>query len=136
MAFFFFFLVICNDLQLINFYNLLKNFRMFNCFLSQENITKLICSNKDLLPLKYISKLVNDFSNLLNESDFYDVEIKVGENENVRTFRAHSIILKARSSYFKAALSDNWIKKSEDNDNIILFEKKNISPKIFEVLLT
>jgi len=108
---------------------------MSNYFLSRESITNLIHSNKDLLPLKYISKLVNDFSNLLTESDFYDVEIKVGENENVRTFRAHSIILKARSLYFKAALSNNWIKESEDNNNIILFEKKNISPKIFEVLL-
>jgi len=108
---------------------------MSNCFLSQESITNLIHSNKDLLPLKYISKLVNDLSDLLNESNFYDVEIRVGEDDNVKTFKAHSIILKARSSYFKTALSNNWIKKSEDNDNIILFEKKNISPKIFEVLL-
>ena len=108
---------------------------MSNCFLSREIITNLIHSNKDLLPLKYISKLVNDLSDLLNESNFYDVEIRVGEDENVGTFKAHSIILKVRSSYFKAALSDNWIKKSEDNDNIILFEKENISPKIFEVLL-
>ena len=109
---------------------------MSYCFLSQESITNLIYSNKNLLPLKYISKLVNDLSDLLNESNFYDVEIKVGEDENVRTFKAHSIILKVRSSYFKAALSNNWVKKSEDNNNIILLEKKNISPKIFEVLLT
>ena len=112
---------------------------MTDCFSSLENITtlinNLICSGKDALPLKYISKLVNDLSDLLNESGFYNVEIKVGENDNVKTFKAHSTILKARSSYFKTALSDNWIKKSEDNDNIILFEKKNISPKIFEVLL-
>ena len=112
---------------------------MTDCFSSLENITtlinNLICSGKDALPLKYISKLVNDLSDLLNESGFYDVEIKVGENDNVKTFKAHSIILKARSSYFKVALSNNWIKKSEDNDNIILFEKENISPKIFEVLL-
>ena len=111
---------------------------MSNCFSSLESITALInnlISDKNLLSLKYINKLVNDLSDLLNESNFYDVEIKVGEDENVRTFRAHSIILKARSSYFKAALSDNWIKKSEDNDNIILFEKKNTSPKIFDVLL-
>jgi hypothetical protein len=30
-------------------------------------------------------------------------------------------------------LSSNWMKKS--NDGIILFEKADISPKIFEVLL-
>ena len=102
----------------------------------QNLIRKLVNSkNENALPLKYISKLVNDFSNLLKESDYYDVEIKVGtdEHDDVKTFKAYSGILKTRCSYFKTALSNNWIKRS-DND-IILFEKENISPKIFEVLL-
>ena len=106
-------------------------------FTTLENITLLInklvySENNNALPLKYISKLVNDFSNLLKESDHYDVEIKVG-TDDVKFFNAHSGILKTRSSYFKTALSNNWIKRS--NDGIILFEKENISPKIFEVLL-
>ena len=106
-------------------------------FTSLENITLLInklvySENNDALPLKYISKLVNDFSNLLKESDYYDVEIKVGR-DGVKTFRAHSSILKTRCSYFKTALSNNWVKRSDNG--IILFEKENISPKIFEVLL-
>src|SRR6266511_1002665 len=51
-----------------------------------ENITLLInklvySENNNALPLKYISKLVNDFSNLLKESDYYDVEIKVGKQD-------------------------------------------------------
>src|SRR5437763_13286213 len=109
-------------------------------FTSLENIISLInglvnSENNNALPLKYISKLVNDFSNLLKESDYYDVEIKVGTNvrDGVKTFKAHSSILKTRCSYFKTALSNNWIKRS--NDGIILFENENISPKIFEVLL-
>ena len=106
-------------------------------FTSLENITLLInelvySEDNNALPLKYISKLVNDFSNLLKESDYYDVEIKVGR-DGVKTFKAHSGILKTRCSYFKAALSNNWVKRSDDG--IILFEKENISPKIFEVLL-
>jgi len=105
--------------------------------MSLENITLLInklvySENNNALPLKYISKLVNDFSNLLKESDYYDVEIKV-RRDGVKTFKAHSNILKMRSSYFKAALSNNWIKRSDNG--IILFEKENISPKIFKVLL-
>ena len=45
-----------------------------NSFTSLENITSLInnlvySENKNALSLKYISKLVNDFSNLLKESD-------------------------------------------------------------------
>ena len=83
--------------------------------------------------LKYFNKLVDDFSNLLNSSDYYDIEIKVGEGEDVKIFKAHSMILKARSLYFRTALSNNWIRKS-DNGNI-LFEKENISPKVFEILL-
>src|SRR5437899_6122573 len=100
-----------------------------NSFTSLENITSLISKlvnskNKSVLPLKYISKLVNDFSNLLKESDHYDVEIKVGTDvqDDVKIFKAHSDILKMRSSYLKAALSNNWIKRSENG--IILFEKE------------
>ena len=89
----------------------------------------------NVLPLKYINKLLNDLTKSLSESNFYDVEIRAGINENIKTFKAHSTILKARSSYFKVALSSNWIRKSEDNDNVILFEKENIPPNIFEVLL-
>src|SRR5437764_8983757 len=108
-----------------------------NSFSSLENINVLIKSfintNKDALPLKHISKLVNDLTNLLIETDHYDTESEIGENDNVRNFKAHSNILKSRSSYFKAALSGGWVKRAENG--IILFEKKNISPKIFEVLL-
>ena len=96
-------------------------------------INDLISLNNNVLPLKHINKLVNDLTKLLNESNFYDVEIRIGANENIKTFKAHSFILEARSSYFKVALSSNWIKRSDDG--IILFEKPNISPKIFEVLL-
>jgi hypothetical protein len=60
---------------------------------------------------------------LLNESDYYDTEIKVGvEGQDIRIFKAHSTILKSRSLYFKAALSNNWVKRSDDG--VILFEKK------------
>jgi len=108
-----------------------------NSFSSLENISilikSLINSNKDALPLKHISKLVDDLTNLFNESDHYDMEIEIGENDNIKIFKAHSNILKSRSSYFKAALSDGWVKRAENG--VILFEKKNISPKIFEVLL-
>src|SRR6266511_2984559 len=108
-----------------------------NSFSSLENINilikSLINSNKYALPLKHISKLVDDLTNLFNESDHYDMEIEIGENDNIKIFKAHSNILKSRSSYFKAALSGDWIKKAENG--IILFEKKNISPRIFEVLL-
>ena len=114
---------------------------MSNTFLPLEKITTLfnniINSNENVNvspPLKHIYRLVNDLTNLLNESDLYDVEIKIGADKDVKIFKAHSNILKARSSYFKVALSSNWVKRSEDG--MILFEKDNISPRVFEVLLT
>jgi hypothetical protein len=111
-----------------------------NSFTSLENITllfnKLVNSGDNYtLPLKYINKLLDDLTKLSNDSNCYDVEIKVGVEEDNKIFKAHSNILKARSSYFKVALSNNWTKTSEDG-SIILFEKTNITPKIFEVLLT
>jgi hypothetical protein len=66
------------------------------------------------------------------DSDDYDVTIKVGEGINIKSFKAHSNILRSRSSYFRAALSTNWVKKE---DNIIYFDKPNISPEVFEIIL-
>ena len=110
---------------------------MSSCFSPLENlnllINNLINSNNSFLPLKFINKLLNDLTKSLNESNFYDVEIRVGINDDIKTFKAHSTILEARSSYFKIALSNNWVERSDNG--IILFEKPNISPKIFEVLL-
>ena len=110
----------------------------FNSFSSLENINQFFNSlinfnKKDALPLKHISKLLNDLTNVMSESDYYDVEIKIGNGDDVKIFKAHSLILKARSLYFRAALSYNWVKRSDNG--IILFEKENFSPKIFEVIL-
>ena len=111
---------------------------MSNSFSSLENIillfNNLVNSNISTLPLKHISKLLNDLTKLLNDSDYYDMEIRIGSEDEVKTFKVHSAILRARSPYFEVALSNNWTKKSEDG-SIILFEKGNISPKVFEVLL-
>src|SRR6185369_4759003 len=109
----------------------------FNSFSSLENINEffnsLINSNKNALPLKHISKLMNDLTNVMNESDYYDVEIKIGNGDDVKIFKAHSHILKARSLYFRVALSDNWVERSENG--VILFEKENLSSRIFEIIL-
>jgi hypothetical protein len=73
-----------------------------------------------------------DFSNLLESGEDYNVKIIVGKEQNVKEFRAHSVILSSRSIYFKNALSSRWAKKE---DGIIIFNKPNISPLVFEVLL-
>ena len=102
---------------------------MSNIFLFLENTTTFINTDNNTLLLKHI-KLLSDLINLLIESDFHDVEIKVGVDQNVKTFKAHSNILNARSSYFKAAFSTNRIKRSENG--IFLFVKENISPSVLK----
>ncbi|PKC01056.1 hypothetical protein RhiirA5_504827 [Rhizophagus irregularis] len=73
-----------------------------------------------------------DFSNLLEIPDDYDVKFIVGKEENIKEFKAHSLILSSRSIYFKNGLSARWVRKE---DGIIIFNKPNISPLVFEVIM-
>ncbi|CAI2173866.1 19714_t:CDS:2 [Funneliformis geosporum] len=48
----------------------------------------------------FLTSLSRDFSNILGDSDEYNVLIKVGSDENnEETFQAHSLVLKARFMY-------------------------------------
>ncbi|KAG9294310.1 hypothetical protein G9A89_001815 [Geosiphon pyriformis] len=85
-----------------------------------------------MAPQQFFHALSDDFGNLLDSQNFSDVKIVVGEAPNIRTFHAHSPILAARSPYFAVALSSNGIKRE---NNPIIFDKPNISPKIFEIIL-
>ena len=76
--------------------------------------------------------LSQNFTQLLDDADDYNVKIKVGENQDTKEFNAHSNILKSRSLYFKRALSQNWITKKDD---MINFTKPNISPIVFEMII-
>ncbi|CAI2165598.1 8789_t:CDS:2 [Funneliformis geosporum] len=82
---------------------------------------------------EFFPSLSQNLSHLLDEADDYNTIITVGENPNTKEFRAHSIILRARSPYFKSALSKNWV--SEKN-NMINFTKPNISPTVFEMIIS
>ena len=41
---------------------------------------------------------------ILNDADDFNVIIQVGENQNTKEFRAHSVILEECSPYFKTAI--------------------------------
>ncbi|GBB92942.1 hypothetical protein RclHR1_02090006 [Rhizophagus clarus] len=80
----------------------------------------------------FYSSLSKDLSSILEDADDYNVVIQVGEDQDMREFKAHSVILRARSPYFKSALSGQWITKKDD---MILFNKPNITPTVFELIL-
>src|SRR5204862_378844 len=62
----------------------------------------------------------------------YDMIIYVGKEPSIRTFNAHSDILRDQSSYFLAALSSRWVQRE---NGMIVFRKPNISPEVFETIL-
>ena len=81
---------------------------------------------------RFHSGLSKDFSSILNDADDFNVIIRVGENKSTKEFRAHSVILRARSPYFKSAFSSNWITKKKD---MFTFNKSNVTPVVFDMIL-
>lgn len=81
---------------------------------------------------EFLSSLSRDLSMLLVDTEDYNMIINVGEKDNTKTFRVHSIILRVRSPYFRTALSNEWAKIE---NNLITFNKPNIRPIVFEVIL-
>ncbi|CAG8529380.1 10120_t:CDS:2 [Dentiscutata heterogama] len=75
-----------------------------------------------------------NFGNLIDDTDEANVIIDVGGENNLdfKSFKAHSLVLCERSTYFRIALSDKWAKKEKD---FYILKKPNVAPKIFEVIL-
>ncbi|GES96863.1 hypothetical protein GLOIN_2v1569428 [Rhizophagus clarus] len=86
-------------------------------------------------PSKLYPKLSKDLENLLESGYNHDVIIQIGEESTTnefKEFKVHSLLLGARSLYFRSALSNKWAVKK---DGMITFKKPNISPKIFEIIV-
>src|SRR3954453_13074937 len=79
-----------------------------------------------------LSELSQNIGQLFSTGDNYDLIIQAGEGQNMKECFAHSLILSARSTYFKTALSKEWAGKE---NGIIIFKKPNISPAIIELIL-
>ncbi|RHZ67635.1 hypothetical protein Glove_300g119 [Diversispora epigaea] len=82
------------------------------------------------MSLKFFNKLSQDFSELLNDKKEYNVIIEVGKEEKKKSFTAHSVVLRHRSSYF-----DKELENATTNENIKTIIKPNISAQIFEIIL-
>ena len=81
---------------------------------------------------QFFSKLSQNYIELLKDDEYYDTTIEVGEDPNVKIFRAHMNILCYRSPYLRRTLSST----KKNNDNVISHIKlPSISPDIFHVIL-
>jgi hypothetical protein len=69
---------------------------------------------------------------MLDDDEYYDITIEVGNKSYVKAFRAHMVILNYRSPYLRRILSNN-----EDKNNGALAHIKlpNILPEIFQIIL-
>jgi hypothetical protein len=83
---------------------------------------------------KFLPKLSQDFLEILEDNEYYDITIEVGNDPYVKIFRAHTVILNYRLPYLRRILSTNANKKKDDG---ILTHIKlpNISPEIFQMIL-
>ena len=67
--------------------------------------------NNELLP-----ELSQNLLEMLNDDEYYDITIEVGNDPDVKIFRAHMVILNCRSPYLRRILSTN----KKNNDGTLL----------------
>jgi hypothetical protein len=82
---------------------------------------------------QFFSKLSQNYIDILEDDEYYDITIEVGKDPNVKVFRAHTIILCYRSPFLRQTLT--LYKKNNNNDNLIHIKLPNISPETFQVIL-
>jgi hypothetical protein len=81
---------------------------------------------------QFLSKLSQNYIELLDDDEYYDITIEVGEDPNVKILRAHMNILCYRSPYLRRVLASN----KKNNDNVLTHIKlPNIPPEIFQIIL-
>jgi len=61
---------------------------------------------------KFLPKLSQNLLEVLNDEEYYDITIEVGNDPYVKIFRAHMVILYYRSSYLRRILSTNKMKNN------------------------
>ncbi len=81
---------------------------------------------------QFFSKLSQNYIELLDDDEYYDVTIEVGEDPNVKIFRAHMSILCYRSPYLRRTLASD---KKKNDGALARIKLPNISPEIFQIIL-
>ena len=81
---------------------------------------------------KFLSKLSQNLLEILDDNEYYDIIIEVGNDPYVKIFRAHMIILKNRSPYLRRILSTY---QKENDGTLIHIKLPNTFPEIFQIIL-
>jgi hypothetical protein len=81
---------------------------------------------------KFLPKLSQNLLEILEDDEFYDITIEVGEDPDVKIFRAHMNILNYRSPYLRRIFSTN---KKKSDGTLVHIKFPNILPEIFQIIL-
>jgi hypothetical protein len=84
------------------------------------------------MTFQFFTKLSQNYIELLGDDEYYDVTIEVGEDPNVKIFRAHMNILCYRSPYLRRILVSN---NNRNNKALTHITLQDISPEIFQIIL-
>ena len=82
--------------------------------------------------LKLLVKLSQNLLEILDDEEYYDITIEVGNDPDVKIFHAHSVILNYRSPYLRRILSTN---KKKNDGSLVHIKLPNILPETFHVIL-
>jgi hypothetical protein len=84
--------------------------------------------NKILL----LQKLSQNLLEILNDEEYHDITIEVGNDPDIKVFRAHMVILHHRSPYLRRLLSIN---RKKNDGNLVHIKLPEILPEIFQIIL-
>ena len=81
---------------------------------------------------KLLPKLSQNLLEILNDEEYYDITIEVGNDPHVKIFHAHMVILNYRSPYLRRILSTH---KNKNDGTLTHIKLPNILPEIFHIIL-
>ena len=81
---------------------------------------------------EFLPKLSQNLLEILDDNEYYDITIEVGNDPYVKIFRAHMVILNYRSPYLRRILSTN---KKKNDGTLAHIKLPNVSPEIFQIIL-
>ena len=81
---------------------------------------------------KFLPKLSQNLLEILEDDEYCDIVIEVGNDPYVKIFRSHMVILNYRSPYLRRILSTN---KKKSDGTLVHVKLPNISPKTFQIIL-
>ena len=81
---------------------------------------------------KLLPKLSQNLLEILEDDEYYDITIEVGNDPYAKIFRAHMVILNYRSPYLRRILSTN---KKKNDGTLVHIKLPNILPETFQIIL-